>query len=96
MRIDEEELSHLKARHDYSVDGVYLILKLRKKKRIYEEVICDWFDYNKGTNFKWLLVRHYNPRSKIPKYTNYKLDNIQEDVKIVKKANERKGKVYVS
>lgn len=96
MRINEENLSHLKARHDYSEDGVYLIIKLRKKDGIYEELICDWFDYNKGSKFTWLLVRHYNPRSKMPRYTNYKLDNIQEDVKIVKKAKKRKDKVYVS
>lgn len=96
MRVNEEKLSHLKAKHDYSVEGVYLILQLRKKKGIYEQVMCDWFDYNIGTKFKWLLVRQYNPRSKIPKYTNYKLDNIQEEVKIVKKAKRRKGKAHVS
>ncbi|PGZ57836.1 hypothetical protein COE58_24100 [Bacillus cereus] len=96
MRVNEENLSHLKVRYDYSQDGMYLIIKLRKKDRIYEELICDWFDYNKGTNFTWLLVRHYNPKSKIPRYTNHKLDNIQADVKIVKKVKKRKEKVYVS
>uniref|UniRef100_UPI003F492BD1 DUF5513 family protein n=1 Tax=Bacillus multifaciens TaxID=3068506 RepID=UPI003F492BD1 len=96
MRVNGEKLSHLKAKHDYSEDGVYLILRLRKKKGIYENVICDWFDYNSGTSFKWLLVRQYNPKGGIPKYTNYKLDNIQEEVKIVKKAKKRKDKIYVS
>ncbi|MBE7106137.1 hypothetical protein FT637_24950 [Bacillus cereus] len=96
MRVNEEKLSHLKAKHDYSEDGVYLILMLQKKKGIYEKVICDWFDYNSGTNFKWLLVRQYNPKCEVPKYTNYKLDNIQEEVKIVEKAKQRKDKVYAS
>ncbi|PEF45147.1 hypothetical protein CON22_17850 [Bacillus cereus] len=96
MRVNEEKLNHLKARHDYSEDSVYLILRLRKKKGIYEQVICDWFDYNFGKKVKWLLVRQYNPRSKKQTYTNYKFDNIHEDVKVVKKAKRRKGKVYAS
>lgn len=96
MRKSETKLSHLKPKYDYAKDGMHLILKLRKKEGTYEEVVCDWFDYNRGLRCKWLLVRQYNPRSKLSKYTNYKLVNIQDDVKVVKKAKKRKDKVYVS
>ncbi|PGZ34551.1 hypothetical protein COE50_06050 [Bacillus anthracis] len=96
MRNIETKLSHLKPGYNYAKDGMYFILKLRKKEGTYEEVVCDCFDYNRGMKCQWLLVRQYNPKSKFSKYTNYKLVNIQDDVKVVKKAKKRKEKVYVS
>ncbi|EJQ86796.1 hypothetical protein IGW_05387 [Bacillus cereus ISP3191] len=86
-------LSELKANHDYVNEGVYLILKLRKKKGIrkdkYVEIPCRWFDYNSGDKVDWLIVREYEPdvNGKV-KYTNYKLENIHEHVSIVNMKGE--------
>ncbi|WP_144507603.1 DUF5513 family protein [Bacillus mycoides] len=76
-------LIELKPNHDYSKEGKYIIIKLWKRKNDYQEIIIDWFDYNPGSKFEWLIVREFqfNQRGK-KKYTNYKLNNIHPQVKV--------------
>ncbi|AWC30973.1 DUF5513 family protein [Bacillus cytotoxicus] len=76
-------LSELKSNYDYSKEGKYIIIKLRKRKNDYQEIAIDWFDYNPGNKFEWLLVREcqINRQGK-KKYTNYKLKNICPLVKV--------------
>ncbi|EJQ36006.1 hypothetical protein IEE_05482 [Bacillus cereus BAG5X1-1] len=86
-------LSELQPNYDYEKDGIYLIIKLWKKKNHYVEIATDWFDYNSGGKLEWLLVREYKPNStQKKKYSNYKLKNIHEQVRVVKKIKKKKGK----
>ncbi|MGY1423108.1 DUF5513 family protein [Bacillus cereus] len=85
-------LSELKPNHDYSKEGKYIVIKLWKRKNDYQEIAIDWFDYNPGNKFDWLIVREYDidHRGK-KKYTNYKLENIHEEVRVQVKIFRKKG-----
>lgn len=86
-------LSELKPSHDYSKEGKYIVLKLWKRKNDYQEIIIDWFDYNPGNKFEWLIVRecqlNYGGKKK---YTNYKLKNIHPIVKVQVQVFRKGGK----
>lgn len=86
-------LSELQPNHDYSKEGKYIIIKLWKRKNEYQEIIIDWFDYNPGNKFEWLIVREckLNHNGK-RKYTNYKLKNIYPQVKVQVQVYRKGGK----
>ncbi|MED1305316.1 hypothetical protein BK704_34505 [[Bacillus thuringiensis] serovar konkukian] len=86
-------LSELKPSHDYSKEGKYIVIKLWKRKNDYQEIIIDWFDYNPGNKFEWLIVRECQPNhGGKKKYTNYKLKNIHPIVKVQVQVFRKGGK----
>lgn len=82
-------IDHLIPKHDYSEENCYLVFYHNAKPSFTTEIKAEWFDLNYGEKVLWLLIREKDSGEKgKTKYRNIKYENIDPNVKIVKK--ERK------
>lgn len=73
-------------KHDYSEDGCYLVFYHNVKPTLTRKIKAEWFDLNYGEKVVWLLIRETKKdEDGKTKYRNFKYQNIDLSVKIVKK-----------